>query len=129
MGGTGAVWFKTALESTGRVGVTRGTLGFTQTGSWENCADVMVGGTGRLIVAKDKTFAKSAVFSFADSGVLEIPAGVTLHASQMLVDGVPVRNGMYGSATSQAPNKSQAAHFAGNGTLLVGKLGTVFSLR
>ena len=129
MGGPGAVWFKTAMESTGSVSVTRGTLGFTQTGSWENCADVTVGGTGRLVVAKDKTFAKNAVFFFADSGVLQIPDGVTLRVGQMFVDGVPVRNGMYGSATSPASNKSQAAHFAGNGVLLVGKLGTIFLLR
>ena len=85
--------------------------------------------TVRSVVAKDKTFAKNAVFFFADSGVLQIPDGVTLRAGQMIVDGAPVRNGMYGSAASPAPNKSQAAHFAGGGTLLVGKLGTILSLR
>ncbi len=129
MKGNGAVVITNAMESAGPVRVAGGRLRFTASGSWSNSADIGVSGTGRLIVSQPKTFAKNAVFSFADSGVLEIPAGVTLRASQMLVGGVPVKDGMYGSATSPASNKSQSAHFAGNGTLLVGKLGTILSLR
>ena len=122
MAGTGAVFFNSEMESTASLSVSRGRLGFTENGSWRNATNVTVSGTGRLVVAKAKTFSSDAAMAIADSGVVEIPSGVVLRVASLTVDGAPVPKGSYGSSESPA-DKTYAGHFAGAGSLAVGKAG------
>ncbi|MBQ2631406.1 MAG: hypothetical protein IJG13_17145 [Kiritimatiellae bacterium] len=122
MAGTGAVFFNAAMESTASLAGSKGRLGFTENGSWRNATNVTVSGTGRLVVAKAKTFSSDASMAIADSGVVEIPAGTMLRVASLTVDGEPVPAGVYGSSESSA-NKTYSGHFAGAGSLAVGKFG------
>ena len=122
MSGTGAVFFNAAMESTASLAVSKGRLGFTENGNWRNATNVTVNGTGRLVVAKAKTFSPDASMAIAGSGVVEIPAGTTLRVASLTVDGAPVPKGSYGSSESPA-DKTYAGHFAGAGSLAVGKGG------
>ena len=122
MAGTGAVFFNSEMQSTASLVVSNGRLGFTKNGSWCNATNMTVRGTGRLVVAKAKTFSPDASMAIAGTGIVEIPAGVTLRVASLTVDGEPVPKGVYGSSESPS-DKRYASHFAGAGSLAVGKGG------
>ena len=106
------------------VAVSGGTLTFAQGVTWGGATNVVVSGSGRLVMAHSRTFSKNAVLSISGTGVVEIPQGVSLNVGDMVVDGETVQHGTYGSAESGA-DATYAAHFAGGGTVRVGASGFV----
>ena len=120
MCGTGAIVITNAMESAGSVSVTKGRLEFAGDGSWVNSANVNVGGTGRLVLAKRKTFSRQAELTLADGGVVEIPAGVVVNVKTLRIGGKTFAGGTFGGADSSAENKAYAANFAGAGMVQVG---------
>lgn len=120
MCGTGAIVITNAMESAGSVSVTKGRLEFAGDGSWANSTDVNVGGTGRLVLAKRKTFSRQAELTLADGGVVEIPAGVVVNVKTLRIGGKTFAAGTFGGAESSAENKAYAANFAGAGMVQVG---------
>ena len=120
MGGTGAVVFTNAIESAGRVGVTKGRLEFTETGSWLNCTNVTASGTGRLKLGQSKVFHRRANLTIVDSGVVELAEGVSHRFRHAFIDGVEVKPGLYSGAEGpSSADKTYAAHFAGKGAIRV----------
>ena len=117
-----------ASSTTGTLEVAEGVLGFANGGSWANSTKVIVSGTGRLVVSHSRTFSKDVVLSIADSGVVEIPQGVSFGVGDMIVNGDMVPHGTYGSAASGA-DATYAAHFAGGGTVRVGASGFFLIIR
>ncbi|MBQ5794592.1 MAG: hypothetical protein IIW14_01225, partial [Kiritimatiellae bacterium] len=92
---------------------------------WANSANVNVGGTGRLVLAKRKTFSRQAELTVADDGVLEIPAGIVVNVKTLRIGGKTFAAGTFGGAESSAENKAYAANFAGAGMVQVGNGFTV----
>ena len=120
MGGTGAVVFTNAMESAGRVGVTRGRLEFTETGSWLNCTNVTASGTGRLKIAQSKVFHGHANLAIADSGVVELAEGACPSFHHAFIGGIKVKPGLYSGEEGPAnAKKTYATHFAGKGAIRV----------
>ena len=120
MCGSGAIVITNAIASAGSVGVIGGRLEFAGDGSWVNSIDVNVGGTGRLVLAKRKTFSRQAELTVADDGVLEIPAGIVVNVKTLRIGGKTFAAGTFGGAESSAENKAYAANFAGAGMVQVG---------
>ena len=118
--GTGTIVITNAIESAGRVSVAKGRLEFTESGSWANSTNVDVSGTGRLVLAKRKTFSRQAELTVADDGVLEIPAGIVVNVKTLRIGGKTFAAGTFGGAESSAENKAYAANFAGAGMVQVG---------
>ena len=120
MSGTGAVVFTNAIESAGSVAVTKGTLEFTGTGSWLDCTNVTVSGTGRLKIAQSRTFSKHATLTASDSGVVELGEGVCHKFHQAFIGGGKLEPGLYSGAEGPtSADKTYAAHFAGKGEIRV----------
>ena len=120
MAGTGAVVFTNAIESAGRVGVTKGRLEFTETGSWLNCTNVTASGTGRLKIAQSRTFKNRATLTVSDSGVVELAEGVCHNFHHASIGGEKVNPGLYSGAEGpSSADKTYAAHFAGKGAIRV----------
>ena len=120
MAGTGAVWFNRAMESAGSLTVSKGTLGFTANGSWANCTNVTVSGTGRLKIAQSRTFSKHATLTVSDSGVVELGEGVCHKFHQAFIGGGKLEPGLYSGAEGPtSADKTYAAHFAGKGEIRV----------
>lgn len=125
----GSVTFSRSQASTNAtVAVSGGTLTFAQGVTWGGATNVVVSGSGRLVMAHSRTFSKNAVLSISGTGVVEIPQGVSLNVGDMVVDGETVQHGTYGSAESGA-DATYAAHFAGGGTVRVGASGFFLIVR
>jgi hypothetical protein len=118
--GTGTIVITNAIESAGRVSVAKGRLEFTESGSWANSTNVNVSGTGRLVLAKRKTFSPQAELTVADGGVMEIPAGVVVKVKSVKIGGKTFAAGTFGGAESSAETKDYAANFAGAGMVQAG---------
>ena len=118
--GTGTIVITNAIESAGRVSVAKGRLEFTESGSWANSTNVNVSGTGRLVVAKRKTFSPQAELTVADGRVMEIPAGVVVKVKSVKIGGKTFAAGTFGGAESSAETKDYAANFAGAGMVQAG---------
>lgn len=109
------------------VAVEKGTLAFSSGATWTGATNVVVSGTGRLVVADGRTV-KNAVVRISDTGKIEILAGVTMRCAKLVVDGEEVTSGTFGSAES-AGDKRFAEHFTGGGVMTVGTLGLMLLLR
>ena len=118
-----------ALESFGDVTVSNGTLEFRDGTTWLNGTNVMVKGTGRLLL-NAVTFGEQANFAAeGESWTIELAEGTVQRCASLTVDGQKLPGGTYGSAESAAANKSLAAHFAGKGVLRVKPRGIVLIVR
>jgi len=122
-----------AAMSSGDVEVTEGRFVFTENGSWVNGSNVVVRGTGRLVLSSAQTFHRKVTVTIADSGVLELnDASDPMSCKELfLPDGKGgVRAavaGMWGGVGSGAANES--ASIAGLGRLFVRGSGSVVIIR
>ena len=117
------------LESYGDVTVSNGTLEFEDKTTWLNGTNVMVKGTGRLLL-NAVTFGEQANFAAeGENWTIELAEGTVQRCASLTVDGQKLPGGTYGSAESAAANKSLAAHFAGKGVLRVKPRGIVLIVR
>jgi len=113
-----------AFASYGDIIVGAGTMEFTADASWLNGTNVTVSGTGRLKIGQGATFnRKHAVIRFADSGKIEIPAGVVQVFSEGWKDDTPLRQGMTYTA-AELPE-----HIAGAGAIHIARHGTYLMFR
>lgn len=105
-------------SSTSVVEVTEGILDFGANGSWANCTNLTVAGTGTFKVKNAQSFHRRANVTISDTGVIEIPEGTVKTCKFLTIDGVVVPAGDYGGADASARcDKTYAAHFAGKGVL------------
>lgn len=105
-------------SSTSVVEVTEGILDFGANGSWANCTNLTVAGTGTFKVKNAQSFHRRANVTISDTGVIEIPEGTVKTCKFLTFDGVVVPAGDYGGADAPARcDKTYAAHFAGKGVL------------
>lgn len=119
-----------ALTSCGDVAAISSKLTFSPSSSWLNGTNVTVSGTGVLRIGQNATFdRKHAIVHLADTGVFEIPEGVTQTVRELWHEGVQMPDGLYGSAESAATDKSLADHFAGKGLLRVRGGGMILLVR
>lgn len=113
--------------------MTEGRFIFTEKGSWVNGTNVVVRGSGRLVLASAQTFGRKVNVTIADTGVLELN-DVTRPMScreLFLPDGKggvqAASAGEWGAVGSGAANES--ASLAGPGRLYVRGTGLVISIR
>lgn len=144
--GTGHARFFKSSTSTGTVEVVAGTLTFenatnglyrcvvgqkdyeiaSEGGSWSNAVSIAVGGgdaPATVRVLHNGTFGRSAKISIGTNGTLHLAAGVVEKVGSLIVNGVDVGAGLYGSPTSSAMNKLDC--ITGDGILRVGRVGLV----
>ena len=124
---TGSGWHtmkERAFESSGDVSVSNGTLVFGTGASWRNGTNVTVTGTGTLKLMSGNTFNQEfAVVHFADSGKIEVPAGVT----QKFADGWDGDRRLAGGTIYTAANLP--AHVSGAGAIYIKGGGTMLIFR
>ena len=107
----------TYSQSYGDVAVTNGVLEFAVGASWLNGTNVTVSGSGMLKINKANTFSREhAVIRFADSGVIEVPAGVT----QVFAEGWDGDTKMSGTYTTDS-----SARVTGGGAIRIGPAGII----
>jgi hypothetical protein len=105
-----------AFASYGDITVSDGTLTFTDGASWLNGTNVNVKGTGTLKLTSANTFnPQHAVIRFADSGKIEIPAGMTQKFAEGWI-GDRRLSGVYTAA-------NLPAHISGSGAIQVKGVG------
>ena len=87
-----------AVESTGDVTVSSGTLEFAQRTSWPAVGAVTAEGAGKLVLGKADTFGRNVKLRLAGSGTLALPAAATMRVGELwLDDGTkPAPSGVYG---------------------------------
>ena len=105
-----------AFASYGDITVSDGTLTFTDGASWLNGTNVNVKGTGTLKLTSANTFnPQHAVIRFADSGKIEVPAGMTQKFAEGWI-GDRRLSGIYTAA-------NLPAHISGSGAIQVKGVG------
>lgn len=102
-------------DTTGAIEVLDGKLTLASSGGWPNSTSVTVKGNGIFAVQARGAVSREATVSVAESGMIDIPAGVGLRVRKFIVDGVALPGGCY--SDTQGIAKS---HFTpGGGTLIV----------
>lgn len=119
-----------SLSSTGTVVVTEGTFAMTANGSWNNCTNVSVSGTGVFLAASARPFSRKATLSVSEDGKIEIPAGVTIWCRTLYLGGSPVEASPGRYSRTEGPEECRA-YFAGDGALVTRgtHLGTTIVIR
>ena len=127
--GAGTVTLNRAVTSTGGLIVGEGTFTFGQNGRWANSSNIVVKGTGKLVVPSSNIFHRKTVASVdtADGACIELGNDVNQRLARLTVDGVELAPGVYGGASAPAGvTRSAAFSDTGSGVVTVGPLG--FSL-
>ena len=127
--GAGTVTLNRAVTSTGGLIVGEGTFTFGQNGRWANSSNIVVKGTGKLIVPASGIFHRKTVASVdtANGACIELGDNVNQRLAKLTVDGVELPPGVYGGASAPAGvTRSAAFSDTGSGVVTVGPLG--FSL-
>lgn len=114
----------------GDLGVEGGTLRMTNA-TWMNGTNVCVSGSGTLELKNRRHFNKQfSVLSISGNGVVDIEEGLCEKVYAMYVDGNPVPTGTYGGANApEGTDKTYAAHFSGSGTVRVGDVGFMMTVK
>ena len=103
-------------QSYGDVAVTNGVLEFADGATWLNGTNVTVSGSGTLRLNAANTFnRKHAVIRFADSGVINVPPGVT----QVFADGWDGDTKMRGTYTTGRVTGGGAIRIGPSGMILI----------
>ena len=120
--GTGTFVLQRASSTTGTLEVAAGTVSFGTGGGWSAGREVKIGATGRIAVSRSGTLAREAAVRVAAGGKIELAAGVAEHVTELWIDGVQQNPGSYTAA-------KVSSVFVGEGTLLVGDVGTMVIFR
>lgn len=134
--GSGALTLTNAFTTTtGGFNVSSGTLAVAANGTFgPNCTNVVVAGTGTLILSNSVAIADSAVLSLPAANVstakVALGPGVNEAVGWLAYGSRLRRTGTYGSTLSAAANKDDT-HFSGTGMLTVkhDNTGTLFSVK
>ena len=114
MSGAKKLTIDTPQTSTGGITVSGGTLEFAGDGSWRKSTALTVTGSGKVTVAKSRTFGRKSAVTLAAVDSLQLAAGVDQWVSKLTVGGIEYAEGDY---------------TFGDGTLHVGTPGVVILVR
>lgn len=130
--GTGTLTFTNAFSSTeGSFIVTNGTLKASNLGTFgNNSTNIVVGGTGSLVLENDSVISDSAILNINESGIVNVNAGLIEKVKYLFIDGVKKPKGTYGATGSGADNIDDT-YFAGTGMIeaLQDYSGTIIIIR
>ena len=124
--GAGTVTLNRAVTSTGGLIVGEGTFTFGQNGRWANSSNIVVKGTGKLVLPSSRLINKEtvAVVDTAEGACIELGNNVNQRLAKLTVDGVALPSGVYGGASAPAgATRSSAFSSTGSGVVTVGHLG------
>ena len=93
----------TKYGSYGDLEVSNGTMELAEHTKWPYGTNIIVRGTGRLILNSDKHFGAQAVIRLADNGKLVLPANTALSVKNLYVNGLPIRKGTYSYSATDFP--------------------------
>ena len=93
----------TEYGSYGDLEVNNGTMELAEHTRWLNGTNIIVRGTGRLILNSDKHFGSQAVIWLADTGKIVLPANTTLSVKNIYVNGQPFQKGTYSYSATDFP--------------------------
>ena len=110
--------------STGDVSVEKGVLEFEEGVTWRKGTNFTAKGTGTLKFDGARQVGHQAVFRFADTGKVDIPAGVVYRVAEAYVDGVRLASGIYTGESDELEGR-----LTGGGTLQVGPAGSLILMR
>jgi len=130
--GAGTVTLNRAVTSTGGLTVGEGVFTFGANGRWANSSNIVVKGTGKLIIPASNIFHRKTAASVdtADGACIELSDGVNMRLSSLTVDGSPLRGGIYGGASAPAGvTRSAAFSSTGSGVVRVGMAGCVLVIQ
>ena len=99
--GPGAVALTNVMTSTGDLTVNGGSVRFLDrsVSSWENVGEVIVSGTGKLVLADEEQLGMPSMLVLKDEGSLTLPAGSTMVVLGLTVMGESKSAGTYGAET------------------------------
>jgi len=134
--GTGNLALTNRFTTTsGHFTVSNGTLTAAHFGTFgPNSTNIVVGGTGTLLLSNSVAIADSAVLKMPAAGTssakVSLASGVNEAVGWLFYGGKMMRGGTYGSTASPAEHKDDT-HFAGSGVLTVlhDQAGLIFFLR
>ena len=95
MSGAKKLTIDTPQTSTGGITVSGGTLEFTGNGSWRKSTALTVTGSGKVTVAKSRTFGRKSAVTLASADSLQLAAGVDQWVSKLTVGGIEYAVGDY----------------------------------
>jgi len=130
--GSGAVTFDREIASTGGLTVGEGTFTFGSNGKWANSSNIVVKGTGKLVIPASRLFNRKTVASVetADGACIELANGVNQRLASLTVNGVSLPAGTYGGASApEGVTRSVAFSDTGSGTVTVGRQGICVIVR
>ena len=119
--------------TSGRFEIASGAAHFTSDSAWTNTSEVVVSGTGELVVDActlpkvSQTFAKTAVWRLSDEASVTLPEGAFVKMSALWVDGEKLADGVYDA--SSLPDALKAHLVRTDVRLQVGKVGTVLIVK
>ena len=99
--GEHALYLGAESSSTGSLEVAEGVLTFADGGTWPNCSQVRISGTGQMVVPRSKCFNREAdvYLSSGTGATMEIVAGVSVRCRYVYLDGVRQGLGRFNAAT------------------------------
>ena len=129
MCGTGTLMLTNkTFASCGDLKVSNGVMEFAAGGSWPNGTNVTVCGTGTLKLGSGDTFNKKhAVIRFAETGKIEVPAGVSQKFAEGWVDDGNGYAMLAGGRLYTAENLP--AHISGAGSIYIAGHGVTVIIR
>ena len=113
--------------------MTDGLFEFYGNGDWLNGTNITVSGEsdtckGVIALNKSETFGKHAVLSVSGKGRFSLAEGVVQKCEMLMIDGVRVRGGLWGSSESGATYVDDV-HFSGKGMLSVRRCPLIITVR
>ena len=92
-----------AYASCGDIEVSGGTLEFLPNTTWQKGTNIIVRGTGRLVLNAADHFGAQAIIRLADEGKIVLPANTTLSVKNIYVNGQPFQKGTYSYSATDFP--------------------------